>query len=186
MAALAARKFSLFPQATSRTLLSRTLFQSQSTFHRDSIFSTPTTPSSRSTSTTVLQSHHLVETPLSEAQPGRKRAPTPEELRRRLPHTFRRIITVPLFFFFFFFKLPFPFFAIRLLRYLSVGRFSNSCSLFLCLSVMRRGSGALSPATHAHSTSHSQTYTTTFIHPWAPFPTELEPVLTSRWWPKEC
>ncbi|KAJ3616278.1 hypothetical protein MTP99_004844 [Tenebrio molitor] len=42
----------------------------------------------------VLQSHHLVETPLSEAQPGRKRAPTPEELRRRLPHTFRRIITV--------------------------------------------------------------------------------------------
>jgi hypothetical protein len=90
------------------------------------------------------------------------------------------------FFFFFFFKLPFPFFAIRLLRYLSVGRFSNSCSLFLCLSVMRRGSGALSPATHAHSTSHSQTYTTTFIHPWAPFPTGLEPVLTSRWWPKEC
>jgi hypothetical protein len=35
-----------------------------------------------------------VETPLSEAQPGRKRAPTPEELRRRLPHTFRRIVTV--------------------------------------------------------------------------------------------
>jgi hypothetical protein len=68
--------------------------------------------------------------------------------------------------FFFFFKLPFPFFAIRLLRYLSVGRFSNSFSLFLCLSVMRRGSGALSPATHAHSTSHSQTYTTTFIHPY--------------------
>jgi hypothetical protein len=59
------------------------------------------------------------------------------------------------FFLFFFFKLPFPFFAIRLLRYLSVGRFSNSFSLFLCLSVMRRGSGALSPATHAHSTSHS-------------------------------
>jgi hypothetical protein len=42
----------------------------------------------------VLQSHHLGETPLSEAQPGRKRAPTPEELRWRLPHTFRRIITV--------------------------------------------------------------------------------------------
>jgi hypothetical protein len=34
------------------------------------------------------------------------------------------------FFLFFFLKLPFPFFAIRLLRYLSVGRFSNSCSLF--------------------------------------------------------
>jgi hypothetical protein len=34
---------------------------------------------------------------------------------------------------------------------------------------VRRGSGALSPATHAHSTSHSQTYTT-LIHPWAPFP----------------
>jgi hypothetical protein len=29
-------------------------------------------------------------------------------------------------------------------------------------------------------------HTTTFIHPWAPFPTGLEPVLTSRWWPKEC
>jgi hypothetical protein len=56
MAALAARKFSLFPQAPSRTLLSRTLFQSQSTFHRDSIFSTPTTPSSRSTSTTQFSS----------------------------------------------------------------------------------------------------------------------------------
>jgi hypothetical protein len=70
-------------------------------------------------------------------------------------------VQICFFFFFFFFKLPFPFFAIRLLRYLSVGRFSNSCSLFLCLSVMRRGSGALSPATHAHSTSHSQTYTTT-------------------------
>jgi transposase len=43
----------------------------------------------------------------------------------------------------------------------------------ICLAasqVMRRGSGALSPATHAHSTSHSQTYTTTFIHPWATFP----------------
>jgi hypothetical protein len=97
-----------------------------------------------------------------------------------------RNMTRFLLFFFFFFKLPFPFFAIRLLRYLSVGRFSNSFSLFLCLSVMRRGSGALSPATHAHSTSHSQTYATTFIHPWAPFPTGLEPVLTSRWWPKEC
>jgi hypothetical protein len=56
MAALAARKFSLFPQATSRTLLSRTIFQSQLTFHRDSIFSTPTTPSSRSTSTTQFSS----------------------------------------------------------------------------------------------------------------------------------
>jgi hypothetical protein len=57
MAALAARKFSLFPQATSRTLLSRTLFQSQLTFHRDLIFSTPpTTPSSRSTSTSQFSS----------------------------------------------------------------------------------------------------------------------------------
>jgi hypothetical protein len=56
MAALAARKFSLFPQATSKTLLSRTIFQSQSTFHRYSIFSTPTTPSSRSTSTTQFSS----------------------------------------------------------------------------------------------------------------------------------
>jgi hypothetical protein len=39
----------------------------------------------------------------------------------------------------------------------------------LSLQVVRRGSGALSPATHAHSTSHSQTYTT-LIHPWALFP----------------
>jgi hypothetical protein len=29
--------------------------------------------------------------------------------------------------------------------------------------------GTFPPATHAHSTSHSQTYTT-LIHPWAPFP----------------
>jgi hypothetical protein len=108
------------------------------------------------------------------------------------PEFFWQLISGPpciyifFFLFFFFLNCHSRFFAIRLLRYLSVGRFSNSCSLFLCLSVMRRGSGALSPATHAHSTSHSQTYTTTFIHPWAPFPTGLEPVLTSRWWPKEC
>jgi hypothetical protein len=76
-------------------------------------------------------------------------------------------------FFFFFFKLPFPFLApYGFLRYL-FGRplFPLQFPFFFCLSqVMRRGSGALSPATHAHSTSHSQTYTTTFIHPWAPFP----------------
>jgi hypothetical protein len=49
--------------------------------------------------------------------------------------------------------------------------FSNSILPILLsfLQVVRRGSGALSPATHAHSTSHSQTYTT-LIHPWAPFP----------------
>jgi hypothetical protein len=48
--------------------------------------------------------------------------------------------------------------------------FSNSILPILSfLQVVRRGSGALSPATHAHSTSHSQTYTT-LIHPWAPFP----------------
>jgi hypothetical protein len=38
---------------------------------------------------------------------------------------------------------------------------------FLCLSflqVVRRGSGPLSPATHAHSTSHSQAYTTNNIY----------------------
>jgi hypothetical protein len=49
--------------------------------------------------------------------------------------------------------------------------FSNSF-FFVYLSflqVVRRGSGALSPVTHAHSTSHSQTYTA-LIHPWAPFP----------------
>jgi hypothetical protein len=70
--------------------------------------------------------------------------------------------------------MPFPFSAIRLLRYLFGRRFFLFQFLF-CLSspsfiqVVRRGSGALSPATHAHSTSHSQTYTT-LIHPWAPFP----------------
>jgi hypothetical protein len=69
--------------------------------------------------------------------------------------------------------MPFPFFAIRLLRYLFGRRFFLSNSFFLpilpSLQVVRRGSGALCPATHAHSTSHSQTYTT-LIHPWALFP----------------
>jgi hypothetical protein len=53
----------------------------------------------------------------------------------------------------------------------SVGRFSLPIPLPILsfLQVVRRGSGALSPATHAYSTSHSQTYTT-LIHPWAPFP----------------
>jgi hypothetical protein len=75
-----------------------------------------------------------------------------------------------IFTFFFFFLIAIPVFShTAFLRNLSVGRFFHSN--FLCLpQVMRRGSGALSPATHAHSTSHSQTYTTTFIHPWAPFP----------------
>jgi hypothetical protein len=74
MEALAARKFSLFPQATSRTLLSRTLFQSQSTFHRDSQFSQhPRFPRVAQ----LPPRSSPVETPLSEAQPGRKRAPTP-------------------------------------------------------------------------------------------------------------
>jgi hypothetical protein len=73
-------------------------------------------------------------------------------------------------FFFFFLNCHSRFLPYGFLRYLSVGRFFHSISLFLLPSqVMRRGSGALSPATHAHSTSHSQTYTT-FIHPWAPFP----------------
>jgi hypothetical protein len=71
---------------------------------------------------------------------------------------------------FFFFKSPFPFLAIRLFT-VPFGRPLFPLQFPFCLSqVMRRGSGALSPATHAHSTSHSQTYTTTFIHPWAPFP----------------
>ncbi|KAH0821231.1 hypothetical protein GEV33_001560 [Tenebrio molitor] len=38
----------------------------------------------RTPSHSILQPHHLVETPPGEARPGRKRAPTPEELRRRL------------------------------------------------------------------------------------------------------
>jgi hypothetical protein len=72
--------------------------------------------------------------------------------------------------FFFFFKLPFPFLAIRLFT-VPFGRPLFPLQFpFAFSQVMRRGSGALSPATHAHSTSHSQTYTTTFIHPWAPFP----------------
>jgi hypothetical protein len=73
--------------------------------------------------------------------------------------------------FFFFFNCHSRFLPYGFLRYLSVGRFFHSNFLVpLPSQVMRRGSGALSPATHAHSTSHSQTYTTTFIHPWAPFP----------------
>jgi hypothetical protein len=74
-----------------------------------------------------------------------------------------------LFFFFFFFKLPFPFLEIRLFT-VPFDRPFFPFQFPLPSQVMRRGSGALSPATHAHSTSHSQTYTTTFIHPWAPFP----------------
>jgi hypothetical protein len=71
---------------------------------------------------------------------------------------------------FFFFLLPFPFLAIRLFT-VPFGRPLFPLQFPFCLpQVMRRGSGALSPTTHAHSTSHSQTYTTTFIHPWAPFP----------------
>jgi hypothetical protein len=65
--------------------------------------------------------------------------------------------------------MPFPFFAIRLLRYLFGRRFFLSNSFFASLQVVRRGSGALSPATHAHSISHSLTYTT-LIYPWALFP----------------
>jgi hypothetical protein len=78
--------------------------------------------------------------------------------------------------------MPFPFFCHTAFTAPFGRPFSNSNSF--CLS-FRWCDGALSPATHAHSTSHSQTYTT-FIHPWAPFPTGLEPVLTSRWWSKEC
>jgi hypothetical protein len=53
----------------------------------------------------------------------------------------------------------------------SVGRFSLPIPLPILsfLQVVRRGPGALFPATHAYSTSYSQTYTT-LIHPWAPFP----------------
>jgi hypothetical protein len=86
--------------------------------------------------------------------------------------------------FFFFFLMPFPFFAIRLFG----RRFFLSNSFLPILSflqVVRRGSGALSPATHAHSTSHSQTYQHLYTHGRL-FPTGLEPVLTSRWWSKEC
>jgi hypothetical protein len=62
-----------------------------------------------------------------------------------------------------FFLLPFPFLAIRLFT-VPFGRPLFPLQFPFCLSqVMRRGSRALSPATHAHSTSHSQTYTTTLI-----------------------
>jgi hypothetical protein len=73
------------------------------------------------------------------------------------------------FFFFFFFFNCLPVFS----HTAFYGTFRSAAfynfPFFAFSQVMRRGSGALSPATHAHSTSHSQTYTT-FIHPWAPFP----------------
>jgi hypothetical protein len=68
--------------------------------------------------------------------------------------------------------MPFPFFAIRLLRYLFGRRFFLFQFHFaypLLPSGGATGLRALSPVTHAHSTSHSQTYTT-LIHPWAPVP----------------
>jgi hypothetical protein len=74
--------------------------------------------------------------------------------------------------FFFFLKCHSRFLPYGFLRYLFGRPFFTSSSFLPILSflqVVRRGSGALSPATHAHSTSHSQTYTT-LIHPWAPFP----------------
>jgi hypothetical protein len=69
--------------------------------------------------------------------------------------------------------MPFPFFfchtAFTVPFRSAIFPFSNSILPILSfLQVVRRGSGALSPATHAHSTSHSQTYTI-LIHPWAPF-----------------
>jgi hypothetical protein len=84
-----------------------------------------------------------------------------------------KYIKIGCFFFFFFFKchsrfLPYGFYGT--FSGSAVFPFSNSILPILSfLQVVRRGSGALSPATHAHSTSHSQTYTT-LIHPWAPFP----------------
>jgi hypothetical protein len=74
---------------------------------------------------------------------------------------------------FFFFKCHSRFLPYGFYGTFSVGGFSFPIPFFLptlsFLQVVRRGSGALSPATHAHSTSHSQTYTT-LIYPWAPFP----------------
>jgi hypothetical protein len=76
--------------------------------------------------------------------------------------------------FFFFFKFAIPVFCHTAFygTFRSAVFFHTNFLVPLPSQVMRRGSGALSPATHAHSTSHSQTYTTTFIHPWAPFPDE--------------
>jgi hypothetical protein len=77
------------------------------------------------------------------------------------------------FFFFFFFKMPSRFLPYGFYGTFFGRPFFHFQFLFAYplsfLQVVRRGSGALSPATHAHSTSHSQTYTT-LIHPWAPFP----------------
>jgi hypothetical protein len=76
------------------------------------------------------------------------------------------------FYIFFFLLMPSRFLPYGFYGTFSVGRFSLSIPFLPILSfrqVVRRGSGALSPATHAHSTSHSQTYPT-LIHPWAPFP----------------
>jgi hypothetical protein len=95
MAALAARKFSLFPQATAGLSFPGLYFSlNQHSIETLNFLNTHDSLESLNFHHSVLQSHHLVETPPSEAQPGRKQAPTPEELRRRLPHTFRRIITV--------------------------------------------------------------------------------------------
>jgi hypothetical protein len=90
---------------------------------------------------------------------------------------------------FFFFLMPFPFFAIRLLRYLFGRRFFLFPIPF-CLSSpsFRWCDGApghfprpptpIPPHIHRH-TQHLYTHGRLF-------PTGLEPVLTSRWWPKEC
>jgi hypothetical protein len=66
--------------------------------------------------------------------------------------------------FIYFFKCHSRFLPYGFLRYL-FGRpffhFLSNSFAYPILQVVRRGSGALSPATHAHSTSHSQIYTTT-------------------------
>jgi hypothetical protein len=79
------RRALMSPRFYVAALLCRTLF-CRALFLRRAFVAIP----SRSTSTSQFSSR-TTSWRLSEAQPGRKRAPTPEELRRRLPHTFRRI-----------------------------------------------------------------------------------------------
>jgi hypothetical protein len=89
----------------------------------------------------------------------------------------------------FFFLMPFPFFAIRLLRYLFGRRFFLS-NFFLpilsFLQVVRRGSGALSPRPPTPIPPHIHRHTQHLYTHGRLFPTGLEPVLTSRWCSKEC
>jgi hypothetical protein len=70
--------------------------------------------------------------------------------------------------------MPFPFFAIRLLRYLFGRRFFQFFQFLFAYPLLPSGGatglrGTFPGHPRPFHTSHSQTYTT-LIHPWAPFP----------------